>query len=213
MQLGEHTSTPDRPVRSWRSTGCPSRRRGPPPSRRHLRGPRSSCSGCPCLVDPVVDDLPEAGIRPRESVDPMYMPGRLRTASSPSSTDRCRAVYPPPWRVSPRQRAAEAQPVVRTLGSPVRGFAVRAARCIGGDDDQAGARAGRIPDDRRFAHSEAGPMDSAEGFRPVFMLEPIVGPFAERSTVTTAVLPVPGRRPLRSLRRSGLHPRCPTERQ
>ena len=29
---------------------------------------------------------------PRLSVDPMYMPGRLRTASSPSRTDRCRAV-------------------------------------------------------------------------------------------------------------------------
>src|SRR5215218_5170401 len=32
-------------------------------------------------------------IRPRESVDPMYMPGRLRTASSPSSTLRWRAEY------------------------------------------------------------------------------------------------------------------------
>ena len=31
-------------------------------------------------------------IRPRLSVDPMYMPGRLRTASSPSRTSRCRAV-------------------------------------------------------------------------------------------------------------------------
>ncbi len=30
---------------------------------------------------------------PRESVEPMYIPGRLRTASSPSRTDRCRAVY------------------------------------------------------------------------------------------------------------------------
>ena len=29
---------------------------------------------------------------PRPSVDPMYMPGRLRTASRPSRTDRCRAV-------------------------------------------------------------------------------------------------------------------------
>ena len=29
---------------------------------------------------------------PRESVDPMYMPGRLRTASSPSRTERWRAV-------------------------------------------------------------------------------------------------------------------------
>src|SRR5690625_3658009 len=32
-------------------------------------------------------------IRPRESVDPMYMPGRLRTASNPSRTDRLRALY------------------------------------------------------------------------------------------------------------------------
>ncbi len=30
---------------------------------------------------------------PRESVDPMYMPGRLRTASSPSRTWRWWAVY------------------------------------------------------------------------------------------------------------------------
>ncbi len=30
---------------------------------------------------------------PRESVEPMYMPGRLRTASSPSSTCRWWAVY------------------------------------------------------------------------------------------------------------------------
>jgi len=31
-------------------------------------------------------------MRPRLSVEPMYMPGRLRTASRPSSTDRWRAV-------------------------------------------------------------------------------------------------------------------------
>lgn len=31
-------------------------------------------------------------IKPRLSVDPMYIPGRLRTASSPSRTSRCRAV-------------------------------------------------------------------------------------------------------------------------
>ncbi len=30
---------------------------------------------------------------PRESVEPMYMPGRLRTASSPSRTWRWWAVY------------------------------------------------------------------------------------------------------------------------
>ena len=31
-------------------------------------------------------------ISPRVSVDPMYMPGRLRTASSPSRTSRCWAL-------------------------------------------------------------------------------------------------------------------------
>ena len=31
-------------------------------------------------------------IRPRVSVEPMYMPGRLRTASSPSRTSRCWAL-------------------------------------------------------------------------------------------------------------------------
>ncbi len=32
-------------------------------------------------------------MRPRESVEPMYMPGRLRTASRPSRTCRWWAVY------------------------------------------------------------------------------------------------------------------------
>src|SRR3954467_8187201 len=32
-------------------------------------------------------------MRPRVSVEPMYMPGRLRTASSPSRTRRCAALY------------------------------------------------------------------------------------------------------------------------
>ena len=36
-------------------------------------------------------------MRPRESVEPMYMPGRLRTASRPSSTERLRAVCPASW--------------------------------------------------------------------------------------------------------------------
>ncbi|MFC5122038.1 hypothetical protein ACFPRL_00775 [Pseudoclavibacter helvolus] len=35
-------------------------------------------------------------MRPRESVDPMYMPGLFRTASSPSSTERCLAEYASP---------------------------------------------------------------------------------------------------------------------
>ena len=44
------------------------------------------------LVDRVVDDLPEAVHEAPLSVEPMYMPGRLRTASSPSRTCRWRAV-------------------------------------------------------------------------------------------------------------------------
>jgi len=32
---------------------------------------------------------------PRLSLEPMYMPGLLRTASRPSRTARCRAEYPP----------------------------------------------------------------------------------------------------------------------
>ena len=32
-------------------------------------------------------------MRPRVSVEPMYIPGRLRTASSPSRTRRCAALY------------------------------------------------------------------------------------------------------------------------
>src|SRR5215469_15326359 len=45
-------------------------------------------------------------ISPRPSVDPMYTPGRLRTASRPSSTDRWRAVYPSAGIVPARGRAA-----------------------------------------------------------------------------------------------------------
>src|SRR5690242_10384359 len=44
-------------------------------------------------------------IRPRPSVEPMYMPGRLRTASRPSSTERWRAVYPSAGSVLARGRA------------------------------------------------------------------------------------------------------------
>ncbi len=61
----------DRPVRraGSRRSACTTR---PGPRRRELS--RISHRQC---------------ISPRESVDPMYMPGRLRTASRPSSTDRC----------------------------------------------------------------------------------------------------------------------------
>jgi hypothetical protein len=38
------------------------------------------------LVDGVVDDLPDQVVQPPQPVEPMYMPGRLRTASRPSRT-------------------------------------------------------------------------------------------------------------------------------
>ena len=38
------------------------------------------------LVDRVVDQLPDRWCRPSAPVPPMYMPGRLRTASRPSSS-------------------------------------------------------------------------------------------------------------------------------
>ena len=38
------------------------------------------------LVDGVVDDLVDEVVQARSPVEPMYMPGRLRTASSPSRT-------------------------------------------------------------------------------------------------------------------------------
>ncbi len=44
------------------------------------------------LIDGVVDDLLQC-IESAESVDPMYMPGRLRTASRPSRTVSASAEY------------------------------------------------------------------------------------------------------------------------
>jgi hypothetical protein len=38
------------------------------------------------LVDRVVDDLIDEVVQARALVEPIYMPGRLRTASRPSST-------------------------------------------------------------------------------------------------------------------------------
>ena len=38
------------------------------------------------LVDGVVDDLVDEVVQARTPVEPMYMPGRLRTASRPSRT-------------------------------------------------------------------------------------------------------------------------------
>ena len=54
------------------------------------------------LVDRVVDQLPhEVGADHRDPVPPMYMPGRLRTASRPSSVWIASASYPDPFRVGP----------------------------------------------------------------------------------------------------------------
>src|SRR5690625_4290113 len=61
-------------------------------------------------------------MRPRESVEPMYMPGRLRTASSPSSTERWRAVY---W-AAVAVDLGGTPPIIRTYG-PAAG--TRPARC------------------------------------------------------------------------------------
>lgn len=43
------------------------------------------------LIDGLVDDLPTGSAQALLSVVPMYMPGRLRTASKPSSTVRLSA--------------------------------------------------------------------------------------------------------------------------
>ena len=87
------SSTPDSPVLGSMSTGMPR-----PLSR--TSADRSGCSTtsirvqCPASASST--ELSKIShrqcISPRPSVDPMYMPGRLRTASRPSSTDRCRAV-------------------------------------------------------------------------------------------------------------------------
>ncbi|CPU65641.1 Uncharacterised protein [Mycobacteroides abscessus] len=87
------TSTPDRPVFGSMSTGMP----------RPSSSTVTEVSAC--STTRIFEQLPASAsstelsmisqrqcMRPRESVVPMYMPGRLRTASRPSSTDRCRAV-------------------------------------------------------------------------------------------------------------------------
>ncbi len=89
------TSTPDSPVLGSTSTGMPR------PSSRTSTEP-SACSVTsiewqwpPSASSTALSMISQRQcMRPRESVDPMYMPGRLRTASRPSRTDRCRAVYP-----------------------------------------------------------------------------------------------------------------------
>ena len=87
--LVKTTSTPDSPVRGSMSTGMP----------RPVSCTSTLASACRTMSMRL--PLPASAsstalsmisqtqcIRPRESVDPMYMPGRLRTASSPSSTCR-----------------------------------------------------------------------------------------------------------------------------
>ncbi len=86
------TSTPDRPVRGSMSTGMPRA--------------TSSTAMLPSALSATVMRSPKPPsasstqlsmishmqcIRPRVSVEPMYIAGRLRTASSPSSTSRWRA--------------------------------------------------------------------------------------------------------------------------
>ncbi len=88
------TSTPVRPVRGSMSTGTPR--------------PLSTTSTLPSEWSVTPIDVPcpanasstelsmishKQCMRPRSSVEPMYIPGRLRTASSPSRTLRWRAEY------------------------------------------------------------------------------------------------------------------------
>jgi len=86
------TSTPVSPVFGSTSTGMP----------RALSRTSTLSSGCrmtsialPCPARASSTELSMIShrqcMRPRESVEPMYMPGRLRTASRPSSTERCLA--------------------------------------------------------------------------------------------------------------------------
>ena len=95
------TSTPDSPVRGSVSTGMPR------PLSRTSHDP-SACSStsmfeqCPPSASSTALSMisHRQCTRPRLSVDPTYMPGRLRTASRPSSTSRWRAVYPAPTGVA-----------------------------------------------------------------------------------------------------------------
>ena len=87
--LVKTTSTPESPVLGSLSTGMPR------PSSRTSADP-SACS----VTSTWVQSPPSASstalsmishrqwVSPRPSVEPMYIPGRLRTASSPSSTRR-----------------------------------------------------------------------------------------------------------------------------
>ena len=87
------TSTPDRPVFGSTSTGMPR-----PSSATSTEPSRCSTTSIVWQWPPSASSTALSMIShrqcmsPRESVEPMYMPGRLRTASRPSRTDRWRAV-------------------------------------------------------------------------------------------------------------------------
>ena len=85
--LVKTTSTPLRPVFGSMSTGMPRPCRAPRRCRPGAGPPRCPT---PWPASASSTELSMISHRqcmsPRESVEPMYMPGRLRTASSPSST-------------------------------------------------------------------------------------------------------------------------------
>ena len=86
------TSTPVRPVFGSTSTGMP---RAVSVTWTEPSGNSRTPISSPCPARASSTELSMIShrqcIRPRESVDPMYMPGRFRTASSPSRTERWRA--------------------------------------------------------------------------------------------------------------------------
>ena len=90
--LVKTTSTPDSPVRGSMSTGMPravSRTEMLPSESRvtkiSLPNPARASSTALSMISQ------RQCMRPRVSVDPMYIAGRFRTASRPSRTSRCRA--------------------------------------------------------------------------------------------------------------------------
>src|SRR5450756_3076657 len=88
------TSTPVRPVRGSRSTGMPRplSRTSTDPSAISTTSMRSHAPARASSTELSMISHTQC-MSPRESVEPMYMPGRLRTASRPSRTCRWRAMY------------------------------------------------------------------------------------------------------------------------
>ena len=88
------TSTPESPVLGSMSTGMP---RAVSRTSTLWSSRRITSMSLPCPASASSTELSMIShrqcMRPRESVEPTYMPGRLRTASSPSRTLRCRAEY------------------------------------------------------------------------------------------------------------------------